>query len=143
MEKEVSLSLQIGVTLLVLSIVISLVAFTVHIGNDMKADAYESGNRMLVEIDEGYLQDMVGQENYIPSATAYNLMRTFSRHIPHVECEVPECTYTGAEPQNLVYETPCLIHHRGGLTGKVSLEVTNPDNGIYHIIIHPDNSWFH
>lgn len=138
MEKEISLSLQIGVTLMVLSAVISLVAFTIHLGNDFKTETYQTGSRILTDLDEGYLPDMVGDDNNIPMATAYNLMRTYGRRITSLDCRVPECNHVG-EPQNLVYDTPCLINHSGGLSGRVNLEVSNPYEGEYHIIVHPIN----
>lgn len=132
MEKEISLGMQLGVVLIVISAVLFIVVYTVYLGNEVKADAFEVGHRMLIEVDEGYLSDMVGQDNHIPMATAYNLMRTYSRRIGNVSCQI-----CGKNNQNMVYEKPCLINHRGGLSGKVYLEVSKPYESEYHIVIKP------
>jgi hypothetical protein len=136
LEREVSSTVRIGAVLLAISALLSIVMFTVYLGRDIATDSIDTTNRMVSDVEHGVLEDMVGLRNEMPMSAAYSLLRTHGNFIPVVECDI--CGQT----TNLIEDTPCLIKHSDGLSGKVFLEVESPFTGEYNITIHEDDSWY-
>ena len=136
MEREVSSTVRMGAVLLAVSALLSIVMFTVYLGRDIGRDSIDTTNRIVSEVENGTLEDMIGLRNEMPMATAYGILRTYGDFIPYVECD-----FYG-QITNLVEDSPCLIKHPDGISGKVYLEVTSPYKGEYNIVIHDDDSWY-
>lgn len=126
MEKEVSHSVEIAVTLVILSVVISFVFYTVVVGNMVKEDGYDFAHRLQVNTSETFLADMVGKDNIMPTATAYNILKTYGAIIPQYRCNISN------ENLDLTKDQVCLVTH---LTGKVSLDVVKLAEGSYSVTV--------
>ncbi len=140
MEKEVSYALEIGVTLAVLSVLITIVFLTVNIGHDVRADAYEEGVRIASDLEDGNLFSLIGRENNMPTAAAYSLLRANSRIIPELVCYSSK--HSGSKlVSNLTEDSPCLVNH---MQGRVSLEVEMVNDSWYKVTVHKENCpWYY
>lgn len=134
MEKEVSHAIEIGVSLIAVSAVIAIIWFTVFLGQDLKISAVNESSRIVTDLQEGVISDMVGQQNDIPTATAYGIVRSYGSIIPSSTCKI--C----GKVTDLTKDTPCLLNH---MHGELSVEV-NAVNSWYEITIHKlDCTWYY
>ncbi len=139
MHKELSLTVEIGMALFGVSLVIFFAMFVTAIGNDVKTNSYDTANSILSEVEMGLLEDMVGQQNEMPAATAYSLIRTYGRFIPVITCHMGHASGVVKVTDGGV-DTPCIKEH---MTGKVYLEVTEPTVGVFNVEIHePTCTWY-
>lgn len=127
MEKEVSSAVSLAVTLIALASVLGLVVYTVHMGQDLKVDVYDKGNRIEQDIGVGYLQDLTVSEKKMPMAAAYSLFRQYGKYIPEMTCGV--CGKT----TDLTVKTPCFTNHLGGMQGQVYVKTTETTPGVYKV----------
>lgn len=83
MEKEVSESISMGVALMALAALLSIVFFTVYLGNGIKAGAGNQLSDVKNEISIDYVTALASGEvdNDMPTATAYNIFRTYDKVI--------------------------------------------------------------
>lgn len=133
MDKEVSSAVEIGVTLIVLSLVISLVWYTVFLGKGVENDAVTFGVQITSSMQEGVVEDMVGLENDMTTASFYGIARAYGRYLPKVDCKI--C----GKVTDLTKETPCMLSH---MHGKVSVDVKYVDSW-YEVVVHKENcTWF-
>jgi len=139
-EKEVSYAIEIGVTLAILSVVLTIVFLTLSIGNDVKIGAYEEGARIVTDLHEGNLASLVGYENKMPTAAAYSLLRANSRVIPELVCYSDR--HTGSKlVSDLTVSTPCLLNH---MTDRVNLEVELINESWYKVTVHKEDCpWYY
>jgi hypothetical protein len=137
LEHEVSISVELGVCLGALVSVIALILFTVSIGNNMKADAFDEVVSINKQVEESTLSYLVGLDNEIPSAAAYNILKTYANVIERVDCHIAGCN----EATLGVGSEPCIANH---LSGKLNLEVRkNSYTGYYVINVHTlDCEWY-
>lgn len=138
MDREVSALVSIGTMLMLTSAVIGIIYYTVHIGMGVKADVYENTSGVVIKMGRGQLQGMVGQENHIPSAAAYRVLREYGGYIPYM-------LYKGGKngedvEQDLTVETPIVINK---MRGKVGVEVVEEEDW-YRVIIHRSEcTWYY
>lgn len=134
MHKEVSHAIELGATLVAIGLVLLIVITTQGIGQGVGAQAADEMSRVASSVEDSVLQDMVGQRNVIPTATAYSIFLTYGTLIPTCDCYV--CNKT----TDLQVSSPCVYTH---LKGKVSLEVVRESDSWYNITVHkPDCTWY-
>jgi hypothetical protein len=130
LEKEVSQSVELGVTLMAISILLGLIFFTVYLGNGIKADAGEGLSDVKNEISINYINALAKGEvdNDMPTATAYNIFKTYDKVI--------------LETANGYDGTVKILMSQGSdlsnnLSGRVQLELKEvPGGGAYVAFIH-------
>lgn len=134
MEREISIAIELGVTLMALSVVILLVWFTVFIGNGMSNDMGEEASHIIGVVETGSLRDLCDVNTVLPTSAVYSLALNYSSYIPEYHCN--KCN----KDIDLNNVTPCLLQH---MTGKVSLEVNPSIMGGYSFKVHHMNcNWF-
>lgn len=134
MEREISVAIELGVTLMALSVVISLVWFTVFVGHEISNDVSEESSLIIDVVETGALKELCDVNTIVPTSAAYSLSRNYSSFIPDYQCK--KCSKT----LDLNTEAACLLQH---MTGKVSLEVNRSIKGGYSFVVHHMNcSWF-
>lgn len=140
LEKEVSYALEIGVTLAVLSVLLTIVFLTVSIGNEVKIEAYDNGTRIVGVLEEGNISSLIGTENEMPTAAAYSLLRANGKVVHELICY--DKKHTGSKlVTDLTTSSPCLINH---MTGRVSLEVEYVNDSWYRVTVHNENCpWYY
>lgn len=129
MEREVSATAGITITLVALSVLLSLVLYSVSIGFDMKNRAADGLMDIRNSLSAHYIRSlMIGEtDNDMPAATAYNILRKYDDSILEVadlitgEIDVP------------MVEEPGIHSY---LTGRVQLEIIEVTGGSYIAIIH-------
>ena len=79
------------------------------------------------------LDDLVGLDNEMPTAAAYNLLERYGNMI------VLDCNICGVSNQNLSIDSSCLLTH---LNGTVYLQVEKVSEESYKVIVHKhDCTW--
>lgn len=129
MEREVSAATGITITLVVLSVLLSMIFYTVSFGYDMKNRAAVGIADIRGSLSSNYIRSlMIGEtDNDMPAATAYNILRKYDDSILEVadlitgEIDVP------------MIEEPSIHTY---LTGRVQLEIIEVNGGSYIAIIH-------
>ena len=82
MEKETSGMLTLAATLLLVSAVLSIVMFTVWIGQTIRADFIESATDTQNLLSTGQLRSLAGRDPVVmPKATAYALLTQDSKGV--------------------------------------------------------------
>lgn len=134
MDREVSLTVEISVALVAICAVISIIWFTVYLGNDVANQASETGSDIVATMESSVLEELSGEDEIImPSAAVYNVLKTYGNAIPEFYC-----IHCGANPNNvntsvdLTVKNPCIIEH---LSGKVHVLVKDRVYGGYKVII--------
>lgn len=128
MEREVSLTVEISVALVAICAVISIIWFTVYLGNDVANQSSETASEIVATMESTVLEELSGKNEVImPSAAIYNVLRTYSNAVPEFVCEI-----CGEDPVDLSLKNPCIITH---LTGKVHVLVKDRIYGGYKVII--------
>jgi hypothetical protein len=132
MEREVSESLSIGVTLAAIATLLSVVMFTVYVGNTIKATGGSSLSGISNEISFNYIDSLARGEmdNEMPTATAYNIFKTYDKAI------IESADWYTGEITNLMEGDSSLRSH---LNGRVQLELLRVDNGAFIALVHNGN----
>ena len=74
MEREVSLSIHIGVMLIMLAALISIVWYTVRMGRSVEDLGYSSGSKIVSTVESSQLNSIKGTTVTIPKVAAYNII---------------------------------------------------------------------
>jgi len=128
MEREVSLTVEISVALVAICAVISIIWFTVYLGNDVANQASETGSDIVATMESSVLEELSGKNEVImPSAAIYNVLKTYSNAVPEFECKI-----CGGGVVDLTDDNPCVIKH---LEGKVHVLVKDRPYGGYKVIV--------
>lgn len=136
MENEVSHTFELGVTLMAISVVIGVIIATVTFGKGIKDDAFNWLSHSNKQVYEGTLASLNGVATELPSAGAYNILKTYSSLIEETECFIDGCN----EVTEGLDSEPCIAKH---LNGKVSLEIRKAISGNYIVKIHEDScKWY-
>ena len=86
MEREISVAVEIGVTLIALSVVISIIWFTVYLGNTMANDVTIEASDIVASNEVGSLEELCDTNTVMPTSAVYSLLRTYSSNIPEYRC---------------------------------------------------------
>ena len=125
MEKETSGMLTLAATLLLVSAVLSIVMFTVWIGQTIRADFIESATDTQNLLSTGQLRSLAGRDPVVmPKATAYVLLTQDSKGVKSLTID--------GRPSTSEFPSDDLAKD---LTGRVTMEVIESDPGYYDIII--------
>lgn len=128
MEKEVSMTIEIAVALIAISIVIGIISFTVFMGQDMSNEVAVESSKIVSAMEVGELDEMCHQNSIMPTAGAYSIYKTHKNIIPDYYCHICKT------------DVFCLLNH---LSGKVSVQITKSEKGWYSMDIHEvDCVWF-
>lgn len=129
MERELSSTMAITVSLIAVTALLSIVFLTLSIGGTVQEGASRSLTDVSHNLSMGYIEDLylgvVDRE--MPMATAYNILRTYEDVILESAC------YNG-EVTNLLTQGPCT---GSNIRGKVQLELFKV-NGGYVAFVHTD-----
>lgn len=131
MEREVSIVVEIAVTLTAISALIGIIWFTVFMGNDLANNVSIEASELSSSIEIGTLHDLKDTETEMPASAAYSLLRTYSNYIPEFVCNCNSCTKKGIT-QDLVNVAPCILEH---LKGRVNVKVEYTDESWYKVTI--------
>lgn len=133
MEREISISVTIGVSLIAMAALLWIVIFTVQIGNEVKNSAIESGVDLQAALKTGQIESMSVENIVLPAAAAYQFLEINYRVIDSSVCMICGKTYGAGQAGR------CFLDH---LTGKVSLQIIKLGSEKYQVIIHkPDCNW--
>lgn len=117
--------LQLAATLLLVSVVLSIVMFTVWLGQDIRANFIESTTDTHNLISTGQLRYLAGRDNVVmPKATAYAILTQDSKGIKSLTID--------GTPSTSEFPSEELTKN---LTGRVTMEVTEADHGYYDVVI--------
>lgn len=131
MENEVSHTFELGVSLMAIAVVIGVIIATVTFGKGIKDDAFNWLAHSNKQVSEGTLASLNGVSTELPSAGAYNILKTYSSLIEKTECHIDGCK----EVTEGLGSEPCIAKH---LNGKVSLDIRKANSGNYTVEIHED-----
>lgn len=118
MQKEISEVTHLSVKLILLSAVVGIILLIVGIGQGIEANFATESARMLEDLSVGVLDELVGQEVNMPSASAYNLLSLNAEYIVKSTCTSKH--HAGTEVRNLMTEQACIVDH---LEGRVLVKV--------------------
>ena len=128
MDREVSLTVEISVALVAICAVISIIWFTVYLGNDVANQSSETASDIVATMESTVLEELVGEDEVImPSAAIYNVLKTYGNAVPELYCEI-----CGGDAVDLTTSNPCVIKH---LSGKVHVLVLHRTYGGYRVIV--------
>lgn len=128
MDREVSTVIEISVALIAISIVIGIISFTVFMGQDMSNDVAVESSKIVSAMEVGELDEMLHQNNILPTAGAYSVYKTHKNVIPEYYCHICKS------------KEFCLLNH---LSGKVSVQIRKSEKGWYMMDVHDiDCNWF-
>ena len=140
MEREVSIVVEIGVGLIALAALISIIWFTIYLGNDLADDVAIEASELTSDVTVGELEELCNEENIMPAASVYGLIRMYNAYVPEFICMY--CDNDINAIQDISGNTaPCILNH---LSGKVNLQVERTDYGWYRFIVHyVDCNWYY
>lgn len=140
MEREVSIVVEIGVGLIALAALISIIWFTIYLGNDIADNVAIEASELSSDVSVGELDELCDEENIMPAASVYGLIRMYNAYVPEFVCMY--CDKDINAVQDISGNTaPCILNH---LSGKVNLQVERTDYGWYRFIVHyVDCNWYH
>lgn len=134
------MAVEIGASLMALAALISIIWFTIYLGNDMADNVTIEASELTNEITVGELEGLCNEENIMPAASVYGLVRMYNTYVPEFVCMF--CDNDVNLVQDISSNTaPCILNH---LSGKVNLEVERTEYGWYKFIVHyADCNWFY
>jgi len=143
MEREVAQSVYIGVTMMALAIVISLVMFTVYIGNDVKKDAIDKAVAIGSCVSVAQLSSLNGRAEIMPKASAYVIIAKEYRGIKKfiydgIEYLVNSKGYwteDGYDYADDMYPYIIDIIDKQGIEGKAEMIVSKLAEGKFNVIL--------
>lgn len=149
MDREVSSAVQLGVTLMVLSALISLIMYTVYIGNTLKADVVDNTISIQTSVETGQLNSLSNGESVImPTASIYYILTKEYSGVSEVLYPYVSATnYKRYKVNSKGYWTlngagtsgkylfPADILEDAGLAGKVKVTVDRLGGGMYSVHI--------
>lgn len=129
MERELSISVELVVTILAITVVISILMFTVIVGNEVKEDSSEALSDVRDSISIEYVEDLdKGRvDSNMPAATAYNILSMYSSVIGY------EASGFDNKVRDLKSEDSVL---KNNLKGRVQLDIVDTPTG-YVAFIQP------
>lgn len=136
MEKEVSSAIELSVTLIALTLVVTLIIFTVTMGGSIREESYAEAVTISSSLENDTLEELA--DNFItemPAVTAYNLILQNPEYIAHYECTYCEAK-TGVKTHGFNPNTKDGICLKTHLQGKVNLIVNKVAPGTYYVAIH-------
>jgi len=126
-DREVSGALSFTATLVLLAAFLSLVMGTAYVGMMLREDAASAMTDLGNELRVGFLDDLVGQFEEFPAATAFGILKTYRSFIPELHCMFTRTT------TNI---NTSVIPVASNLSGKASLQVLRREQGWYTVILH-------
>lgn len=153
MDKEVSNVVHLSVTLMLLSALITLVMYTVNVGNNFKSESAEKMVSIASDTSTGQLNSLAGGETKVmPKASIYYILskeyvgiNSLYYTFKNTEGIIVGGWYTrnkngywaveGVAESKYVYISPENIINENSLDGKVSVIVERVSSGIFNIII--------
>lgn len=132
MEREVSSMSHLAVAMVSVSLVLSLVWFTIFLGDSIRADAYAKAVDIQEGITSGNLQTLTYTPSDMPAAAAYSIIESNFNNIQSSKCMIcnsAECSFENS--------ASCLRTH---IKGRVILEVTKDNaSSLFNVVIHKEN----
>lgn len=134
MEREVSYSVTIGVTLIGIAALLNIIWFTVVLGKEIQSGSGEKISEINQGITKGYVDDLAryGSGVAIPAAAAHKIFRTYESEIIETACG------TNGKVTHLQTEGSCL---GDDLSGKVQLELVAVDGGYIAFVHDEECTW--
>lgn len=153
MEREVSSAVSLATTLIAMSIVITLVMYTVIIGNGFKENIFESTAQIQTQLSSGQLNSLCnGDTKIMPKAAIYSILAqehnainslTYTKRTDLASGATTIVTMEpasngrwsdkyGAIDSEFVYPEDVMSNE---LTGKVTVEVEKNSYGTYDITV--------
>lgn len=137
MDREISYMTALAIALVGTGAIISLIWVTLFIGKDMQSSSTEGIVNVSNDMSINYIRSLSSGEtdNEMPTATAYNIMRTYGDIITEAACG------SNGGVTNLMAEAPCL---ESELKGRTSLQLMELPTGEFvalaHVVDYPDPS---
>lgn len=85
MEKEVSALTMICVAMCTLAVLLSIVLYTVTIGDGVKGDTYERASDMQVNTESGTLKELRGQDKEMSIAAIFGIIQNTDDYIGNID----------------------------------------------------------
>ncbi len=130
MDREISTATNIAVAVIAMAALLSIVMFTVYVGNQVKNDAIEQAVAIQESISSGVFESLLYKDSEMPTAAAYGLLQIGIDVLTESNCKVCGKTLGPGKVGS------CLQSH---LTGRVSLEVIKVSDGQYKVVIHDED----
>lgn len=129
MDNGVSKSIWFAIALVSVSALLSIIMYTVFLGNQVKSESMVIFSGLHSSISEGFVRDMeVGETNLeMPAATAYSILTSYSGIITEsVNATTGRIINLQSEPTDIMTS----------LGGRVQLEFQKSISGSYFAIVH-------
>lgn len=111
MEREVSSAVQLSVMIIAVSVLISLVMYTIILGNEFKTSVYEGGSTLVTELNSSGLRSLADRNGQLMAkASIYSIL---CREHDYVS----ELHYTKLNSLGLIESTERLKPDKQGLWG--------------------------
>lgn len=142
MEREVSIAVELGVALISVAALIGIVWFTVFMGkgmaNNVSVEASDALYRSQVATLESIMEK--GEEEEMPIAAAYSMLRTYSSYIPEFICNNPKCIADREkiDKESLTLsegDSICVLQHLD--IGMVRIKIEESIKGGYKVTLTP------
>lgn len=144
MEREVAQSVNLSVKLLAIAALLSIVMFTVSIGNTFKSDIVEEAVHINGSLETGQLSTLsVGGMKVMPKVSMYYIL--YNEHMAissfkynNIEYKILSDGYwTPKDSSNgkTKYATLADIIKKDGLGGKVGVDITKLDSNNYTLVM--------
>lgn len=153
MEREVSSVVSLATSLIAISVVITIVMYTVIIGNGLKEGIFEGTAQVQTQMSNGQLNSLSGGETKVmPKATIYAILSqehsainsiTYTKTMDIVSGAEKEVVITPVESGNWGDSTGNIISEyifpedvmASELSGKVTVEVEKNKYGTYDVTV--------
>lgn len=132
MDEGLNKSLWLAISVVAAAALISIIIFTVSIGNQVKYESMSLFGSIHNAIADGYIKDIaLGElDMEMPAATAYSILTTYSGTITtSVNARTGRIVDLQVSPTDLM----------DGLGGRVQLEFGKVINGNFYVIIHDED----
>ena len=137
MHKEISMAVDLGVSMIALAAIIGIIWFSVIMGKDVATSASMEASEILYASQVATLEDLYQNgETEMPIAAAYNILRTYGSYIPRFYCyKCKSSSEIDKNAQDLTKRIPCVLNHLD--CGRIFFYIDKDDSGLYYVCIRP------
>jgi len=130
MEREVSAATMIGVTLCALGVLLSIIFFTVSIGNEIKSSAYNKAVDIQVRTESGTLRDLRGVDTELSMAAVFGIIQNCDNYIGDIDASRIDPSGSAKNKEE------SIKFIRNNISGRVRLAVKYNFDGSYLLELH-------
>ena len=145
MEREVASTIHLAVMLILMAALLSIVLYTVYIGNQAKNDAISKASDITIKMDNGELDSLSNSsDNIMPKASIYYIVAKEYNNVIKLSIDgqlftVDSDSRWESEGINDKFMYPEDVIRYYGLGGKAKVNVIANKSGLYEVSIQSIN----